>query len=347
MLMNGMKVCVSCHKEISNDSQVCSYCGTPVVNLLPASTTIKVPDEPVRPPLRDQIFQLTELYDDVVAFLIAGQERPLLVKGNQKIVLGRSGFATDAQPTIDFTPYNGVGLGVSRQHATISRPGDNYVIQDLGSTNGTWVNETRLAKDKFHELKNGDVIRLGQLTFYIYFRLPEVSASPVETIHLRDLHSNAAVVRLTPASLAQDVSPFLMALADIQTICNEVLLRPTAEIAIDAVQVDVANDQISIQLRGAKEAISLAKHHLRMMQRKPRLETVRMGDAASPNGGTTEPRQDLDDLQLILDYLQELAPGRGEERLKAYLDRFDMHLDALAASRLQMIANNPPDASST
>lgn len=341
-----MKVCTSCHKEIPNDSQFCGYCGTPVVSLLPASTTIKVPDEPARSPLRDQIFQLTELYDDVVAILIAGQDKPMLVKGNQKIVLGRAGFATDSQPTIDFTPYNGVGLGVSRQHATISRPGDAYVIQDLGSTNGTWVNEVRLVKDKFHELKNGDVVRLGQLTFYLYFRLPDVSASPVETIHLRNLHSSAAVVRLTPMSLAQEVSPYLTALSGIQTICNEALLRPAAEIAIDAIQVDVSSDQINVQLRGAKEAISLARDRLKTWRRQPQMETVRMEDSASPNGGTTEPSRASYDSQLALDYLKVLAPGRAEEQLKGYLDRFWPHLDVLSESRLQMVADQTTGGSS-
>lgn len=342
-----MKTCTSCQKEIPNESQVCSYCGTPVVSLLPANTTVKVAGEPTRPPLRDQIFQLTELYDDVVAFLIAGQERPVLVKGSQKIVLGRAGLATDTQPTIDLTPYGGVSLGVSRQHATISRPADVYVIQDLGSTNGTWVNEIRLVKEKFHELKNGDVVRLGQLTFYVYFRLPEVMESPVETIHLRNLHSGAAVVRLTPASLAQEVSPYLTALSGIQSVCNEVLLRPAVEIAIDAIQVDVPNDQINVQLRGAKEAVGVAKDRLRRWREQPNLETVRIGEATGSNGAANEPRHETYNAQLVLDYLKELAPGRAEEQLKVYMARFWPHLDVLSESRLQIVADHAAGGIST
>ena len=33
----------------------------------------------------------------------------------------------------------------SRRHAVVTRDGDELVVQDLDSTNGTWVNEERVA----------------------------------------------------------------------------------------------------------------------------------------------------------------------------------------------------------
>jgi hypothetical protein len=56
---------------------------------------------------------------------------------------------------------------VSRQHARIARQGDLMVIEDVGSTNSTFVNGMRLTSP--HTLVNGDVIGLGDavtLTFY-------------------------------------------------------------------------------------------------------------------------------------------------------------------------------------
>jgi len=58
---------------------------------------------------------------------------------------------------------------VSRQHARITRQGEMMVIEDLGSTNGTFVNGMRLTGP--HTLANGDVISLGDaatLTHYGY-----------------------------------------------------------------------------------------------------------------------------------------------------------------------------------
>ena len=51
---------------------------------------------------------------------------------------------------------------VSRQHARITRDGTRYVIEDLGSGNGTQVNERVI---KRHILQNGDEVRICDATF--------------------------------------------------------------------------------------------------------------------------------------------------------------------------------------
>lgn len=52
-------------------------------------------------------------------------------------------------------------LGLSRKHAQIARSGSTVTVEDLGSQNGTWVNNQRIAKQK--KLKHGDL-----LNFYDY-----------------------------------------------------------------------------------------------------------------------------------------------------------------------------------
>jgi hypothetical protein len=47
---------------------------------------------------------------------------------------------------------------VSRVHAGVTNRDEKFLITDLGSTNGTWVNEQRVSEQ---ELKEHDVIRLG------------------------------------------------------------------------------------------------------------------------------------------------------------------------------------------
>lgn len=51
---------------------------------------------------------------------------------------------------------------VSRKHARIFRQGDHFYIEDLGSTNGTWVNEYKIVD---HRLRSGDRIRIGSSIF--------------------------------------------------------------------------------------------------------------------------------------------------------------------------------------
>jgi pSer/pThr/pTyr-binding forkhead associated (FHA) protein len=48
---------------------------------------------------------------------------------------------------------------VSRRHAQVHRSGSGFVISDLGSTNGTYVNGERLIAD--HRLADGDIISIG------------------------------------------------------------------------------------------------------------------------------------------------------------------------------------------
>ncbi len=50
-------------------------------------------------------------------------------------------------------------LAVSGTHANIFTIGDDSFVQDLGSTNGTFVNHKKVAK---HHLHNGDVVTIGK-----------------------------------------------------------------------------------------------------------------------------------------------------------------------------------------
>ena len=48
---------------------------------------------------------------------------------------------------------------VSRIHCGLRSEGGSFIIKDLGSTNGTWVNDRRIQEAR---LKLGDSIRVGQ-----------------------------------------------------------------------------------------------------------------------------------------------------------------------------------------
>lgn len=50
---------------------------------------------------------------------------------------------------------------ISRRHCEVSRAGDQYMIADLGSTNGTYINETKLQPKRPYPVKNGDIVRIA------------------------------------------------------------------------------------------------------------------------------------------------------------------------------------------
>lgn len=55
---------------------------------------------------------------------------------------------------------------VSRKHARMTFQGGKYVLEDLGSTNGTFVNGQRLVSSTV--LKSGDVVSLGEQIVLMY-----------------------------------------------------------------------------------------------------------------------------------------------------------------------------------
>ena len=51
---------------------------------------------------------------------------------------------------------------VSRIHADIRVEGDAYYIEDVGSSNGTYINNKPLSSGDRHRLRAGDRIALGK-----------------------------------------------------------------------------------------------------------------------------------------------------------------------------------------
>jgi len=72
---------------------------------------------------------------------------------------------------------------ISRHHLQIALEGGQAIIEDLGSTNGTFVNGERVAK---HVLQNGDQVHISSDTLFKFARGGEA-----EQILLREMHQMA------------------------------------------------------------------------------------------------------------------------------------------------------------
>ena len=59
---------------------------------------------------------------------------------------------------------------ISRHHARIARSGGAFMIEDLGSTNGTFVNGRRISKPEI--LSPGDRIQVGATTLVVQVSVP-------------------------------------------------------------------------------------------------------------------------------------------------------------------------------
>ena len=79
---------------------------------------------------------------------------------------GRSVDLTATKTTVGRVEDNAFCIpeaSVSSHHCEVWLKGDDLVVKDLNSTNGTYLHETQLAADKDGLLKPGQILRLGQV----------------------------------------------------------------------------------------------------------------------------------------------------------------------------------------
>ena len=115
---------------------------------------------------------------------------------------------TEAQITVGRVSENTIQIedaSVSSRHAqlTLDDTGD-YVLRDLGSTNGTELNGKEVEPETDHKLQEGDKVRFGKIdTIY-------KSENPAEARPLPQTEEVAAVVAATSARPADfaNASPF-------------------------------------------------------------------------------------------------------------------------------------------
>src|SRR5690606_31738371 len=95
---------------------------------------------------------------------IEGGATPIILKPQtQDMILGRRDPTTGATPEVDLTPYAGYRMGVSRKHSSLRLENNELNLWDLGSSNGTFLNGTRLTPHQPYLVHDGDEIRLGQM----------------------------------------------------------------------------------------------------------------------------------------------------------------------------------------
>ena len=144
--MDGLKRCPACDHENSPQRFFCEgtdeaghTCGVPLTDVgvaprrAPTSPTVRAPTMPN-------------------ATLWLGTVE---IKATGGVVLGRAETTSPAWRALYAHPT------VSRRHAQIKWNGQEYEIQDLGSLNGTFVNDEALGEGEHRTLRNADRVALS------------------------------------------------------------------------------------------------------------------------------------------------------------------------------------------
>lgn len=103
-----------------------------------------------------------------------------VIEGKQTgtlIPLNREKFLIGREEDCQLRPNSDL---VSRHHCVIAMDDFTVRIRDLGSTNGTFVNDQRITTQVV--LKQGDTIRIGKLAFEIQIQVQAAPAPAVEVV---------------------------------------------------------------------------------------------------------------------------------------------------------------------
>jgi hypothetical protein len=164
-------ICFSCGQSNMRGAFLCAYCGV----LLEATARVR----PITNKLRtdsdgtgSQSLLRTahegELGIHSVAIYMPDTEKPVIVPLTGELVIGRTSPTDSELPRLDLSAYRAQERGVSRRHIILKRTPEGVMMEDLGSSNGTWLNGTLVLPFSPKLIQSGDQIRLGQFELEIY-----------------------------------------------------------------------------------------------------------------------------------------------------------------------------------
>ncbi|WP_051962968.1 FHA domain-containing protein [Mesoaciditoga lauensis] len=177
--------CPVCGNINDDDVDVCPQCGTLRESLSQPQDTSK--DSGAEQPQAQQVQQNRPPVNDTQSAPQNPVSTPQASSSQLKLIYKKNGQMTNQEITISgssaivgrFDPSTGPvdidlsgfeeGAYVSRNHAKLYKDDTKNVwyVEDLGSSNGTYLNRKKLEKNKPAELKKGDKLSFGNMKFII------------------------------------------------------------------------------------------------------------------------------------------------------------------------------------
>jgi hypothetical protein len=140
--------CTQCQMENIEGALFCEECGAKLEN-------------------RPERVEAAAVAENAPLVLATQNGSKLDLPAKDEIVIGREDPISDVFPDLDLTNFGGMEKGVSRKHAVLHRAGSDYTLEDMGSTNGTYVNKKRIQPHMPQAIRAGDEVRFGKLSLAV------------------------------------------------------------------------------------------------------------------------------------------------------------------------------------
>jgi len=166
--------CPSCGRKHRPGTLFCSECGVYLPTGGPLRTE-PLPEEELpisraNPWASEPVEEAGEAPPVSLCIKVLSTDRQIQLPATTEVHIGRLDAAHGIFPDLDLTPDGGLDGGVSRRHCKIHRRGSTYLVEDVGSANGTFLDGQRLTPYLPHVLKDGDALQLGRIKLEVIIR---------------------------------------------------------------------------------------------------------------------------------------------------------------------------------
>jgi hypothetical protein len=160
----GGVFCTNCGHQNLPGANFCSSCGEPLVAADVERTLVLHPVDPGQdaPGTEDDVVVELDELPAVAGVLIVrsgSQAGMRIVLDKEQLQLGRH---PDSDVVFD-------DITVSRRHAEVERVADGYIVRDMGSLNGTYLNQERV---EWSPMVSGDELQIGKFRM-VFLAAPE------------------------------------------------------------------------------------------------------------------------------------------------------------------------------
>jgi hypothetical protein len=181
----GRVICPNCHMPNFAGASFCDQCGSSLPSdlpLVPADAAEAAPrggetpagrerQSPVEPPSVLELAALQTFIEGAGPRGRAAGRLVILATGailnfpsdRVEILVGREDPVSNVFPEIDLAQHGGEPGGVSRRHARFVLRGSTVFVEDLQSTNFTFVNRQRVMPGVAQVVRHGDEVRFGRI----------------------------------------------------------------------------------------------------------------------------------------------------------------------------------------
>lgn len=166
--------CPYCGHKHRPGTLFCSECGLYLPTGGPLRTDLLTEDELATSQTKCAVGEPVKETDEALLvplhIKVLPTGRQVQLPSKAEVHIGRLDIAHGIFPDLDLTPDGGLEGGVSRRHCKIHQRSPTYLVEDVGSANGTFLNGKRLTPYLPHVLKDGDELQLGHIKLEITIR---------------------------------------------------------------------------------------------------------------------------------------------------------------------------------